>query len=736
MAEEAQMSEEEVQRSLVEQGRSMAQAARESAERARRYLIEGRPREAIDSLRQAVSLAPRNADYALQQADFWQASGRLAEAVEGYRRALDLGADRNRAGRNLELSLELSRVQGQEPELKSPVVERLTEALHAQQRELEVILLDAAVQRGLAGAAESGPDEEGGLERDLREYLSQPGWHADRISVRPDGATRVDLSGLEIGRLAGLRGHGVTELDLSGTNVRQLDETRGLGLRRLNLRGTKVTDLRPLAGQPLEELVCGEEVTDLGPLRGLPLKALDVSGSQVSDLSPVEGMALEEVRLSGSAVESLEPLRGMPLKRLYVNATGVTDFGVIGSLQNLEVLDLPAQAEEVDFAALPDLREIFYRQIRPEAPMSVAELQAIRMLRSKLWERHGPVLAQLRLPDMGRHRFVVRDDSGSFDLDLRGTEISDLRALRTMPVHRLYLDTSGAPLDLTPLADHPSLRHLLLVGARVPALGRMAGHRQLESIAFSPDVADVALLAGHPSLRRIGYELDERELGPATSAEEFFGSPEAADDLTARAGGAPVAVFDFDNAADGVQGWKVWDGGNPPPRAFWMADPVASGGRGGGHLTFYEREGNGRPAYFVASPLLARSQRASLYGGLLEFRLRVSEEEPDESLGRVQVVLQAGGRRLFHTSPYRVRTQWRTVLVPLETSALWNIDRPNGLMATEKVLREVLGRLDEILIKAEYTTGVPNERTDLDGVRLWDANAAAVRGEERRRTAR
>jgi hypothetical protein len=52
---------------------------------------------------------------------------------------------------------------------------------------------------------------------------------------------------------------------------------------------------------------------------------------------------------------------------------------------------------------------------------------------------------------------------------------------------------------------------------------------------------------------------------------------------------------------------------------------------------------------------------------------------------------------------------------------------PNGIPATEADLREVLARLDEIIIQAEYSKGSANERTDIDNVRLWDKASAPQR---------
>jgi hypothetical protein len=37
-----------------------------------------------------------------------------------------------------------------------------------------------------------------------------------------------------------------------------------------------------------------------------------------------------------------------------------------------------------------------------------------------------------------------------------------------------------------------------------------------------------------------------------------------------------------------------------------------------------------------------------------------------------------------------------------------------------------------VIIQAEFTTGLPNERTDIDNVRLWDNASAAQRSQELR----
>jgi hypothetical protein len=687
-------------------------------------------------------LAPDNADHVLTRANLLQSSGRFGEAREAYRRALDLGADRRTAGSNLELSTELERVQSGQVKPKPQVVERLSRALHAQKRGPEVIMLDAAIQGRLAEPS-ALLDEilaDGNvapalqpLLRDLGEYTSQSAWNRERLYLRPDGSIGLNLAGLSIASLSGLRGHDVVELDLTDTDVTSLDELRGVSLRRLVLRGTSVDDLGPLAAMPLEDLACSQEVSDLEPLRGMPLKSLDLSGSKVASLEALRGMPLSELRLDGLELSDLEPLRGMPLQRLHLNVSGAMDFGPVATLSALEFVDLPPQAADFDPSVLPALREVLPRHLGISQPIEAAKLQEIVAAQRQLWERHGRVLELMKLKDMGPHRLMVRDPSGEFDLDLRGTGVVDLKALRSMPVRRLFLDSAGgAPLDVSALADHATLRHVIAVGARIADIAPLASLRQLETIALSPDVENINLLNAHPSLRRIGYQLDETGSAPKATAEEFFGPRIREDESKPRA--KPVAEFLFDNAADGAQGWRVMSGEELVPRGFWVSDPVAEGGRGGGLFAFYERTGDSKPGSFVFSPRLElRSQRLALSGGMLEFEIRMHELEEGVRPGEISVTLVGtGGRSISCEAPAKLGTEWSIVSVPLDASVMWT-DRATLYRAQEEHMKGVLGSLREVIIQAEFTTGLPNERTDIDNVRLWDSASAVQRTEELRR---
>ncbi len=710
VAQQAQLSAEEREEQLHEQAVSMTQAAAESVARSWRHLLDGELPEARASLELAVALAPLDPEYALRRADFLQASGQFAAAAEAYRRAEALGAD-ERAAQNLDLSIELEQLQGADLPLQHQVADRLVRALHEQARGPEVLMVDAARhgRRGVATAEQvvssAVAPELWELERALAPYTAQPGWRPERLYLRPDGTAGVDLSGLKITGLALLRGHHVAELDVSDTNLRSLDDLRGLSLQRLNLRNTRVSNLQPLAGKPLEELVLAPEVSDLGPLRGAPLRILDARGAEVSDLSP---------------------LAGLPLRVLRAEGCPVRDFRPIESLPHLEVVGLPADAGLPDPAAWTNLREVFHPGVRASGSLSAAEYRELADATRLAWEQHGATLVRQGWMDMGPHRLVVKDVTAGYELDLRGTGATGLQPLRSMPVHRLLLDTTSGPVDVEPLVGHPTLRHLSLIGAEVAGLASLAANQNLESLALDRSTPGVEAWAEHPGLRRIGYDLDE-ELGePSTTKEEFFARPRVPAIDGQRTGGGKVRhIFDFDQPADGLQGWSM-RGVGEEPALVWVADPLTGGGRGGGYISFFARTPQDEEAYFAFSSSQRRNQRV-LYGGTLEFQLRVHEQERAR-MGQVLVVLEAGQRRYHHVAgDLPGREDWQHFRVLLSARGMWLVGGPSGRPATENELRDAFGRLDSILIKADYPGSSGHTRTDLDNVIFWEGQALPVR---------
>ncbi|MGQ0559858.1 MAG: SPOR domain-containing protein [Sphingosinicella sp.] len=77
--------------------------AARSAGQARRLLRQGRPAQSLQALENAVALAPRDAGYRLQLADFYMRSGRFESARATFADALELDPSSLRAGMSLAL---------------------------------------------------------------------------------------------------------------------------------------------------------------------------------------------------------------------------------------------------------------------------------------------------------------------------------------------------------------------------------------------------------------------------------------------------------------------------------------------------------------------------------------------------------------------------------------------------------------------------------------------------------
>jgi hypothetical protein len=563
------------------------------------------------------------------------------------------------------------------------------------------------------------------IRKRLGPIVKQAAWRDDRISGAPESGYRLDLSGMELVSLPDLAQTGVNELDLRNTPLKDIGPLRGLSLRSLKLRGTQVTDLSPLRNMPeLREIDCAETVADLSPLRGMPLEVLDVSGSAVADLDPLRNARLSVLRVDGCNVVDFEPVADQPLEELAAVVGEKAEFAPLERMSKLRKLVLPKHAGSLDVSGLPELAEVVHPGLRAEGPLTGDEYRELERLRREAWRQYAPQLKRAGAKGVTPGCLVVREASGLFDLDLRGSEITNVEPLVRMPVQRLWLDTARAPLDVEPLASHPSLRHLSLGGAYVPQLGRLAASRQLRSLVVSRDTSDTPALANNKQLERLGYSLDKDGLSPSGAVSDFFAARVQTEGEMPGPEKEPRNSFRFDEPARGNDSWRVDDGGDPAPRALWSADPVVEGGRGGGHLTFYERTGNSRAAYFVVSSL-SGSNRRTLPEGLLEFQMRVGREVAEKE--RASVILEGAGITLCHVSTMRPRQWWRTFLVPLSLSGRWTLGKPNGPVASDSQLQQVLARLERIKIQAEYAADEKDERTDLDDVRIWDAEGAAAR---------
>ena len=310
---------------------------------------------AIEKLEFAIAIDPASPVYRLQRADLLQASLRLQEAADEYRRVLAIGPNEH-AQTNLALTEKILNGAGGEDPPDPQLLHPLWQAMRDQHRDSEAVPLGARL--GL-GAETALPAINAALAeyRKMVEWNIVPSWmmnYRSRINREPDGTFALYLGGMpiqDLAPLARLRGLPISILDLNGSLVSDLTPIAGLPLRELTATGAPIADLAPLRGMKLRKLVLRRaNITSLEPLRGmplehlglpqcvelksfealagLPLRTLNISQTKISDWSPLAGLPLEHLIATGSVVDNLRPLHAMPLEELDLKECG--KLGVAG----------------------------------------------------------------------------------------------------------------------------------------------------------------------------------------------------------------------------------------------------------------------------------------------------------------------------------------------------------------------------------------------------------------------
>lgn len=667
---------------------SAEKAAAESSRRAQRLLGEGRFDEALAHIENALQLMPEGKEYAMGKANFLQAAGRFRDAVGIYRAVSALGEDKA-AAINLELTERLLGLQGRARKLRPDSVLLLEKALMAQHRQLDLVLLHAAAsgqwsgsRKSKATAEQEWSDERGRLEAKMATYKRQAGWRADRLSQLPDGSWVVDLSELEAGDLAVLRGENVSGLNLRHTDTVSLDKLRGTRLVSLDLAGTKVEDL--------------------APLRSMPLESLDLDDTQVV---------------------SLAPLRDMPLRTLRVSSASIKDFSAVPSLTALEELSLHADAVGVDTEGLAKLRLVAHPRLSAGGPISAAEFRK----RSRAFDASRAEwmasLASCGVRDLPPDRIVMREPPG-VDIDLRGLEIHGLAPLKDVPLRALWLG-GGAPLDVSGLRGHPTLRHLHLADSPVKQIAPLMGNEALQTLVLSRSTIDVGQAAQSPHLKKIGYSADKEGLLPQSTTEEFF-APRVAEreDMTP----PPAAAWRFDDPGLGAAGWRIAGTGIDAAPLTWSSDPPGEQGRGGGFLSVVNSPGGSGNPYLVAPPEVLQALR-NTYGGVLEYDMRAPGII--RYFHAADVIIEGAGLKLNFFAHARPDSGWQTFLVPLREHPAWRKGGEFGPLASPAELRAVLERPTALRIRTQHAADGPGPRyVGFDDLRIWPASSAASRDEK------
>ncbi|MFN0126761.1 MAG: protein kinase domain-containing protein [Verrucomicrobiales bacterium] len=706
----------EIQRQRAEEAQARVEkSARFFASQADDALKDENLAEALKRIGMAIAVAPQNPDYLLRRADLLQANGRFNEAIPDYQKAEELRPAQSIRD-NLALTRRLLQENGGDPALRPGVRRQLIAALVAQGRGAQAMASppggaptpSAPVPAAVAPLPPYSPAEQALFTRLGSFYSTQSGWSHGRISTAADGGLRLDLNGMKLANLTALRGLRITTLLVGSTGISDLRQLAGLPLSQLMIQHNPVKDISPLAGMKLTELqAAATAISDLRPLSGMPLKVLNLWRSSATDLSPLAGMPLEALNIDYSPCTSLVPLRGTPLRNLELfEVKGIEDFSPLATLRELEVVRLPVHAAQMGFLrSLPKLSRVHHDRFAPGS-LPAAEFCRLSDESDAAWARWNTAIAATGVKDLKRPRVTV-DARGIIELDLRDTSARNFAPLGALPGFRLLLNASS-PLNLTSLQGS-SLVDLDVADASVTSLLPLFKCPKLDSITLSRATAGVHLLRQHPTLRYIDYQSDPILRRPKTALNEFFAPvPSGADEGRLKSGNALGADL-FDSAEAFIARWKCINARGQPVTLGWSVDPVATGGRGGGHLSFVERRGDNSPAFFSVPRRYLADQKAA-YGGALTYRMR--HRHPLSSAGH-QVKLRSGTTRLSHTLTRGVGREWVTFSIPLHESGGWKRDDAGGRAATSEEIQQTLEKLDELLIPAEFT-GNDEELTDLD----------------------
>jgi len=216
-------------------------------------------------------------------------------------------------------------------------------------------------------------------------------------------------------------------------------------LEALYLRNSRVNDLSSVASMPMLTRLCvtDSSVRDVSPLANLSLlRTVSLSNSPVSDIRPLSGLnTVSSLWLNGTKVHDLSPIRKLSqLNDLNIANTNVTKLD-----------DLPSSKNGICHFNKLDLND---NRIEDLTPLSGGIFDDLDLAGTDVTDISSLATTTIHTRlDLSRTRIA---------------DVSPLANLKSSTIREIYLRDTTAIRDLSPLTKLPSLRSLYLEGSSIP----------------------------------------------------------------------------------------------------------------------------------------------------------------------------------------------------------------------------------------------------------------------------
>ena len=177
-----------------------------------------------------------------------------------------------------------------------------------------------------------------------------------------------------------------------------------------------------------------------------------------------------------------------------------------------------------------------------------------------------------------------------------------------------------------------------------------------------------------------------------------------------------ISTFDSDR-----EGWVIVDVIQTDALPVSTNTPVYSATNGNPAGFIRQNDPNDGQWSFFQAPALFLGSRSNYYGGSLSFDVR---RRGGTLSSFADVILVGAGMTLVvDAGSGPAEDEWTNYTVPLDVSAAWRLGSLTGAPPSEVEFTAVLGSLEAVRIRGEYSNAVNNDRGDLDNVVLSPCNA-------------